>query len=109
MGDLNQVEIYVRGKSPENPEGVAGMTICAEVVAPTEEMRKLFRNMELSEAMNAWLEEGQKMNAGKPLDERVMGLRASSHAIGKMLEGRIDPRDVEAYFGHLDLLVNDFR
>lgn len=109
VGDLNQVEIYVRGKSPENPEGVAGMTICAEVVAPTEEMRKLFRNMELSEAMNAWLEEGQKMNAGKPLDERVMGLRASSHAIGKMLEGRIDPRDVEAYFGHLDLLVNDFR
>ena len=108
VGDLNQVEIYVRGKSPENPEGVAGMTICAEVVAPTEEMRKLFRNMELSEAMNAWLEEGQKMNAGKPLDERVMGLRASSHAIGKMLEGRIDPRDLEAYFGHLDLLVNDF-
>ncbi|MFB2351495.1 hypothetical protein, partial [Priestia megaterium] len=41
VGDLNQVQIYVRGKSPENPEGVAGMTICAEVVAPTEEMRKL--------------------------------------------------------------------
>lgn len=109
VGDLDKAQLYIRGKSPECPEGVGGMTICAEVVTPTEEMRKLFRKMELSEAMNAWLEEGQKMNAGKPLDERVMGLRASSHAIGKMLEGRIDPRDVETYFGHLDLLVNDFR
>lgn len=109
VGNLDKVELYVRGKSPECPEGIGGMTICAEVVTPTEEMRKRFRKMELGEAMNVWLEEGRKINPGKPLDERVMGLRASSHAIGKMLEGRIDPRDVEAYFGHLNLLVNDFQ
>lgn len=106
--DLDAFEICIRGKSDEFPEGVAGMTICAEVVTPTEIMRRKFRNLELAEAMNEWIEEGRKLNQGKPLDERVFGLRASSHAIGKMLEGRIDPRDVEAYFGHLNLLRNDF-
>lgn len=106
--DLTAAEICIRGKSDEFPEGVAGMTICAEVVTPTEIMRRKFRNLELAEAMNDWLEEGRRVNQGKPLDDRVFGLRASSHAVGKMMAGRIDPRDVEAYFGHLNLLSNDF-
>ncbi|KXS55095.1 MAG: type II secretion system protein E [Marinobacter sp. T13-3] len=106
--DLDSQTIYVRGKSREYPEGVSGMTICAEVVPPDEPMRREFRNMELAEAMRHWVAKGKEINKGKPLDERVIGLRASSHAVGKMLQGILDPRDVEAYFGHLNLLTNEF-
>lgn len=106
--DVDVVSIYVRGKSRTAPEGVSSMTICAEVVVPNETLRRMFRKMQLSEALNYWIELGRKENEGIPADERITGLRASSHAVGKMLEGMIDPRDIEKAFGHLNLLSNDF-
>lgn len=106
--DIDDHEICVRGSRPEFPEGVASMTICAEVVVPDETMRLHFRSLELSEALAHWVEQGRKINEGAALDERVSGLKAESHAVGKMLSGMIDPRDVEQSFGHLDLIRNDF-
>lgn len=106
--NLEEHTICIRGTSREYPEGVAGMTICAEVVLPDETMRRHFRKLELAEAMELWLEMGKAVNEGLSLDQRVTGLRASSHALGKMLAGLIDPRDIEVYFGHLNLLRNDF-
>ncbi|WP_273208957.1 GspE/PulE family protein [Marinobacter subterrani] len=103
--DIDKHEICIRGSNRENPEGISGMTICAEVVIPDETMRRHFRKMELTEAMNHWIEKGKSDAAkGAPLADRITGLRASSHAFGKMLQGLIDPRDFEAKFGHMNLI-----
>jgi general secretion pathway protein E len=106
--NIDTANIYVRGKSSAAPEGVSGMTICAEVVVPDETMRRMFRKMQLAEALEHWMELGRIENEGLPLDDRIIGLRASSHAVGKMLQGMIDPRDIEVAFGHINLLSNDF-
>jgi type II secretory ATPase GspE/PulE/Tfp pilus assembly ATPase PilB-like protein len=105
--DLTEDSLYVRGESAEFPEGVSGMTICAEVVIPDEIMRKMFRALDLTEALHHWRKKGEKSERGFPLDKRVTGLTAAAHGIGKMKQGLIDPRDLENYFGHLDLLVNE--
>ena len=106
--DFDAHEICVRGTSREFPEGIAEMTICAEVVVPDPKMRRLFRSLDLSEALEQWLSLGREKNQGLPLDNQVTGLTAASHAVSKMLSGMIDPRDIEGSFGHLNLLSNDF-
>jgi type II secretory ATPase GspE/PulE/Tfp pilus assembly ATPase PilB-like protein len=103
--DFDSKNMYVRGKSPQNPEGLKGMSICAEVVIPDDYMRTCFRKMELAEALNYWRRLGAK-DMHKPLDERITGLTAADVAIAKTEAGLVDPRDLEGRFGHLDLLAN---
>jgi hypothetical protein len=105
--DIEAHSISVRGSSDEYPEGVSGMTICAEVVIPDETLRNLFRSMSLTEALNYWKDKGLESEKGLPLDQRLTGLSAADHAVGKMKQGLIDPRDLELYFGHLDLLEDN--
>ncbi len=105
--DIEAHSISVRGSSDEYPEGVSGMTICAEVVIPDETLRNLFRSMSLTEALNYWKDKGRESEKGLPLDQRLTGLSAADHAVGKMKQGLIDPRDLELYFGHLDLLEDN--
>lgn len=103
--DFDKKEIYVRGQSDSNPEGVNGMTICAEIVIPDDKMRSQFRHMELAEALRYWKSLGAD-EADKPLDERLTGLTASEHAICKVELGLVDPRDLEDRFGHMNLLAD---
>jgi len=102
--DFHQKELYVRGSSDQHPEGVNGMTICAEIVIPDDRMRSHFRRLELADALRYWKSLGVS-EANKPLDERLTGLTASEHAILKVEQGLVDPRDLEAYFGHMNILA----
>jgi len=98
--NLDEMNVCVRGSRPEYPEGIAGMTICAEVMSPTQAMRSHFQKLELNEALQSWRKAAEK-DRGKPLDERCAGLAALDHGFEKMKLGIIDPRDLEAYFGLL--------
>jgi type II secretory ATPase GspE/PulE/Tfp pilus assembly ATPase PilB-like protein len=98
--NLDAANICIRGSRPEYPEGISGMTICAEVLNPDQIMRTHFQRLELNEALKRWKELGEK-DRGKPLDERCAGFNSLDHAYEKMKLGLIDPRDVEAYFGLL--------
>ena len=103
--DIDSRNICVRGTSPENPEGIAGMTICSEVISPDFQMRSHFRKLELTEALQHWRKSGvtESRSNGDPLVERVVGFTAQDHAIQKMIAGIIDPRDVESYFGLMSM------
>ncbi|ARM86295.1 ATPase, T2SS/T4P/T4SS family [Marinobacter salarius] len=101
--DFARKPIYVRGSSEEYPEGVSSMTLCAEVVIPDDRLRAMFRKMELAEAMEYWRSMGDIENT-KP-DDRVHGYSSCDHAISKVEAGMIDPRDLEGYFGHLDVIA----
>lgn len=101
--DLDAVNVCVRGVSDEFPEGIGGMTICAEIVEPDAKLRKLFRELDLGGAVD-YLKQLSKSEEGKPLDERCLGMSAAEHAIQKMYLGQLDPRDVELYFGHFNKL-----
>lgn len=101
---FDQEKIYVRGSSAKNPEGIGGMSICAEVVIPDDYMRSCFRNLELTDALNHWRRLGAS-ERNKPLQERVTGLTAADHAIEKVRAGMVDPRDLEDHFGHMNVLA----
>lgn len=104
--DFDKRTLYVRGTSREFPEGVAGMTICAEVVIPDDQMRRHFRGLELMEALEYWRLQGVKMSKSVSLDERSVGMTAADHAIAKVEAGLIDPRDLETSFGYMDQLAD---
>lgn len=103
--DFDKQTICVRGTSKEYPEGVGGMAICAEVVIPNDQMRRFFRNKELMEALEYWRVQGHRQKTTDDLDNQITGLTASDHAVAKVQAGLIDPRDLEAYFGHMDLIA----
>lgn len=98
--DLDTSNVCVRGSRPEYPEGISGMTICAEVLSPDQAMRSYFQELKLNEAVMHWKQLGEK-DWGKPLNERCTGFFAIDHAFAKMKLGMIDPRDMEADFGFL--------
>jgi type II secretory ATPase GspE/PulE/Tfp pilus assembly ATPase PilB-like protein len=104
--NVDQANIHIRGNSnPEYPLGIAGMTICAEVISPDYKMREHFRRLEITEALAHWRKSGEqhRRQQGKRLDNQVVGFSALDHAIFKMLEGMIDPRDVEYKFGMINM------
>lgn len=98
--DLSKANICVRGSSPEYPEGISGMTICAEVVMPDLIMRRYFAKLELADALIHWRKAASN-EMKKPYSERVSGFSSFDHAVSKMLMGEIDPTDVENYFGNI--------
>ena len=98
--DLDSANVCVRGQSEEYPEGISQMTICAEVVEPDSAMRSFFRSLDLGSAIEH-LKRLRKQYVDLPLHQRCIGLSAAEHALEKMKSGILDPRDVEAYFGHL--------
>jgi len=103
VADITKANICIRGSSEAYPEGICGMTVCAEVITPDMKMREFFREMKLTEALTHWLKSGHHVEREKPLEERVIGFTAHDHAVKKMIEGMIDPRDVEDYFGLLSM------
>lgn len=103
--DYEHKKLFAAGYSEANPEGIGGMTICAEIVIPDDTMRGMFRRMELAEALMYWRKRGSE-EEGRPLDERIHGLTAADHAIAKVEQGLIDPRDLEDSFGYMDRLAS---
>ncbi|ONF42607.1 secretion system protein E [Marinobacter lutaoensis] len=101
--DYEHKRICVAGSSEEHPEGLAGMTLCAEVVIPDDTMREHFRAKDLTAALRYWRAKG--VAEPNDLQKRLNGFTAADHAISKVEAGMIDPRDLEAYFGHLDRLA----
>jgi len=101
--DFEKRSIFVRGSSPDKPEGLSGMTLCMEIIIPDDTMREHFRRMELTQALNHWRSKARFER--QETDFRVDGFSAIDHAISKVESGMIDPRDLEDYFGHMDRIA----
>ena len=82
-----------------NHTGIAGRTVCAEMVIPDGTLRDFVLSNSMKEAHHYW--RGQR--AGKPADS-MMGATALDHAILKMRRGEVSPTAVEGALG----LLNDF-
>lgn len=82
-----------------NQTGIAGRTVCAEMVIPDGTLRDYVLSNSLKEAHNHW----RSQRAGKPADSMI-GTTALDHAILKMRRGEVSPTAVEGALG----LLNDF-
>lgn len=77
--------------------GIAGLTVAAELVEPDDEIRKLLRDGDFAGVRRAWR---AKRKAAFD-DPDTTGKTAFEHAIYKVSQGLVDPRDVEREFGPL--------
>lgn len=82
-----------------NHTGIAGRTVCAEMVIPDGTLRDYVLSNSLKEAHNHW----RSQRASKPADSMI-GATALDHAILKMRRGEVSPTAVEGALG----LLNDF-
>ncbi|CAG2138254.1 hypothetical protein LMG19282_01469 [Cupriavidus campinensis] len=77
--------------------GVAGLTLAAEVMELDEEGRALLRNGDFAGLRRLW----RSKRTSSYADEDTTGKTAFEHAIYKISQGVVDPRDVEREFGPL--------
>jgi type II secretory ATPase GspE/PulE/Tfp pilus assembly ATPase PilB-like protein len=75
-------------------KGIVGRTPCAEVLVPDEEFLSHMRLHEESAARAAWQSRSASRVAG-------YGAGVISHAVEKMCQGLVDPRDIEVQIGPL--------
>lgn len=93
-------KVHVRGDGCAqcNNTGYVGRTVCAELLTPDRTFLQHMANNRILEAEQHWLKhgDGSADNHDYPT--------VLSHAITKMREGLIDPRDIEL---QVDLLTHD--
>ena len=80
-------------ESPSPMEHFSGRTVVAEIIVPDQE----FLN---------YLQQGNKIAAKKHWIESLEGLTMLEHGLLRMLQGEIDPREIQQHFGkisHVDL------
>nr|WP_280971472.1 ATPase, T2SS/T4P/T4SS family [Cupriavidus gilardii]WDE72709.1 hypothetical protein [Cupriavidus gilardii] len=78
--------------------GYAGQTIAVELYSPSPEHRPLIRAEAWDELETAW----RQSRRASFVDADMTGKTAMEHAIYKVAQGLIDPRDVEAEFEPLE-------
>lgn len=79
--------------------GITGSTVVAEIVAPDKVIRKFIADGKDEQAENYWRE-----SRVSPFDDPDMtGKTAYEHALYKISQGRIDPRDLEREFEPLEV------
>ncbi|MEY2152290.1 GspE/PulE family protein [Rhodanobacter sp. 115] len=93
--------IYFRNPNPScshcRNRGITGRTVCAEVFEPTAEMLPMVAKGDSFGIWEAWR---AQINKHDPSD--MTGRRAMEHAMWKMAQGDVDPRQVESEFRLLD-------
>lgn len=78
-----------------NGTGILGRTPIAEIIIPDEKLLGFIKKKDEAGARDYWLStQGEKVEYG-------LGVSALSHAIQKMRQGIVDPRDVEHSIGML--------
>lgn len=82
-----------------NHTGIAGRTVCAEMVIPDATLRECVLANSMKDAYHHW----RRQQAGRP-PSSMMGASALDHAILKMRRGEVSPMAVEEALG----LLNDF-
>lgn len=78
--------------------GITGSTVVAEVVAPDKEIRQFIADGKYDQAETYW--RGSRVSAFD--DSDMTGKTAYEHALYKVSQGRIDPRDLEREFEPLE-------
>lgn len=97
VADLHEDNICVRGDGcPEcNYQGIAGRTLCAEVLVPDSTFLALMSQGRQIEARNHWMSNSPLLNIDG------LGVTMIAHAIHKMRKGMVDPAHVETYIGKI--------
>lgn len=76
--------------------GVKGLTVSAEVVRLSHDMRKLIRDEKFIEAEQLWRDQAQAPS------EKVQGLTVFGHGLMKFIAGSVAAEDIETAFGYLN-------
>lgn len=92
--DVTKVCVEGPGCDRCKGRGTAGQTVVAEVCELNDEMLDLLRESHFWEAERQW----RAGHDGDLTSPNMTGKSAIEHAIYKMSQGRIDPRDIEASF-----------
>jgi len=89
--------VKLRGKGGRNGTGISGRTVCAEFVIPDRQLLALV-------AAEKFLEAEQYWHQKEHLTVDGIGVGVLAHAISKMRQGLVDPRDLEVNIARLDSL-----
>ena len=94
----DSVRVRLRGKGCEacSWTGLAGRTLCAEILVPDTQFLSLMSAGLEDQARAHWLK-------GCTSSRSPSGGTAMAHAIQKMRLGLLDPRDIERWLGRLEL------
>lgn len=94
VADLTAHKVMTKGEgcSHCNGLGIVGRTPCASVLRPDLHMLKMLAAGDVIGARQYW-------RTFEHLDIDGLGVSQVAHAISKMREGRIDPRDIERQVG----------
>lgn len=91
---LDQPRVRTEGCEHCAHSGIAGRTVCAELVVPDRTLLSLVARQKFLEAEQYWVERAH-------LDVDGEGVSALAHGIRKMRQGLVDPRDLESCVGLL--------
>lgn len=93
--------VRIRGKGCSKcQKGVTGRTVCAEVVKPDISILEEFRN---SRTLGALRYLREKVADKSITNRNMVGKSAMAHAVAKMLNGELDPVEVENSFGLISI------
>lgn len=94
--------IFVRGKGCSKcNQGIAGRTVCAEIILPTPWMRELVRKGDVNGAFQRWKSLKRPGRETERTLAAMTGMTALDHAIYKLRVGLVSPADVETALGFL--------
>jgi type II secretory ATPase GspE/PulE/Tfp pilus assembly ATPase PilB-like protein len=94
--DATRVRLRGEGCQACSGTGLAGRTLCAEILLPDTHFLSLMNAGFEAQARAHWLAGSKSANAH-------LGGTAMAHAIQKMRQGLLDPRDIERWLGRLEL------
>ena len=79
--------------------GIAGRTVCAQIVLPNSAMLGHMRKLQDKSAETLWQSYGERDSSMEAVAEQRHGVSALDVALYKMHRGKIDPDDVMRQFG----------
>ncbi|MDR3397876.1 MAG: ATPase, T2SS/T4P/T4SS family [Pandoraea sp.] len=95
--DTSRINVTGPGCTHCKGRGTAGQTVVAEVCEVTDDLLDLLRQSKFWDAQRYW----RAHHDGDLMSPVMYGKSAMEHAIYKMTQGRIDPRDIESAFHKL--------
>ena len=92
-GQLDHVRLRGPGCPHCGGQGVTGRVVCAEMLLPDPMLLELLAQQRHTQVMSHWRER-EAQHEGLPT--------ALAHALARLVQGEVDPRDVESQVGLLD-------